>query len=536
MFPSRASSKRYLEGLLFSSSAEPQAIYLHVPFCAKICGFCNLTRSVAGKELAGYHTQLIAQIKKAAAWPYFQGRPTAAVYFGGGTPTIFSADQLKEVLSALRDHFPLTDETEVSLETSISELTDEKLAVMKDLGVNRLSIGVQSFQDRARRLLGRNGSGGRAAQRTGEIAAAFKNTGIDLIYNYPDQSEEELEADLEAAFSLDIAGASVYALILMNGSSLDRRIRGGEVHAPAGLDTEKVFFQKILTAFRARGFEALEPTKFVRPGRDRYEYVRMQNSWKDVLALGTGAGGRAGDYVYYYAPVPMPPWEFPVSRMGRVASREQVFLEKISGAHQFGRFTAGDAESLRERYAEALGGLEAKGLLARRENEYRYTDEGLFWANTMSRYIVEDLAAAMGGAMAGDTARPLPSRASRWARPILAALGLVCSGLGFAGIALPLLPATPFFLAALFFFARSSRRFHAWLMGKRFIAKPLEDFRRQGGLTAGRKLRILASVFGIMAVSAFLVGKPHVWLILGAVFAVKLFLFVFVIKTVKKAP
>jgi uncharacterized membrane protein YbaN (DUF454 family) len=430
----------------------------------------------------------------------------------------------------------LTPQTEVSFESSISELTDEKLAVMKDLGVNRLSLGVQSFQDRARRLLGRNGSGSRAAQRTAEIAAAFKNTGIDIIYNYPDQSEEELEADLEAALSLDIAGASVYALILMKGSSLDKRIESGELNAPAGLDREKLFFQKILASFRAHGFEALEPTKFVRPGRDRYEYIRMQNSWQDVLAIGTGAGGRAGDYVYYNAPLPMPPWSFPVSRMGRMSSPQQVLLEKISGAHQFGRFAAADAESLAERYAALLGGLEQKGLLRRDGNDYRCTDEGLFWANTMSRYIVEDLAAAMGGSrpQPGDFAPARVSRTPRWLRTLFVVLGLVSSGLGFAGIALPLLPATPFFLAALFFFARSSRRFHGWLMGKPFIAGPIQDFRRQGGLTAGRKLRILTSVFGIMAASAFLAGKPHVWIILGTVFALKLFLFLFVIKTVKK--
>jgi oxygen-independent coproporphyrinogen-3 oxidase len=464
------------------------------------------------------------------------------VYFGGGTPTTLSAGQLEEVLTALHDNFNLGPEAEISVETSISELTDEKLLVMRNLGVNRLSIGVQSFADRGRRLMGRKGDAAFAVRRLDEIInSGFGNTGIDLIYNYPGQTMEELDAELETFFSLDIAGASVYALILMKGSALDERIHKGSLPALAGLDAEKAFFQKILTAFRAKGFEVLEPTKFVRPGRDNYTYVRIQNSWQDVLAIGTGAGGRIGDYVYYNAPVPMPSWDFPVSRMGRVASPGQILLEKISGSHQFGRFAAEEAAQESGLYADILDRLEEKALLVRtdkgvgkNESGYSYTDEGLFYANTLSRYIIEELAQAMTPKSGARLAGGFPSsRRSFIPRLAVAALGLVFTGLGFAGIALPLLPATPFFLMALFCFARSSRRFHGWLMSKSFIARPIRDYRRQGGLSVHRKLRIIALVFVTLLTSAIIVGKPHVWIILGAVFAFKLILFLFVIKTVK---
>ncbi|MDR1624922.1 MAG: DUF454 family protein [Spirochaetia bacterium] len=538
LFPPKNSGKEYLRKILAEKpQGRPAAIYLHVPFCSKICGFCNLTRSLINKKIDEYHLLLIDKIRKAAAWPYLRDRSFSSVYFGGGTPTCLSADQLAQVLKALHDSFNLGPETEISVETSISELTDEKLKSMKDQGVNRLSIGVQSFLDRGRGLMGRKGDAAFALRRMAEIIdSGFGNTGIDFIYNYPGQTMQELDAELEAAFSLDIAGASVYALILMKGSALDEKIRRGVLPPLAGLDEEKAFSLKILGAFQDRGFTVLEPTKFVRPGRDDYTYVRLQNSWEDVLAIGTGAGGRIGDYVYYNAPVPMPPWEFPVSRMGRVASPKQVLLEKISGAHQFGHFRPEDAGEHKALYAGILDRLEEKALLARAPDGQRhYTGEGLFHANTISRHIIRELAQAMApeGSLPADGAFS-PPRRRLVPRALIAALGLVFAGLGFAGIALPLLPATPFFLAALFCFARSSRRFHGWLMSKPFIARPIDDYRRQGGLSARRKFRILALVFVTLLASAIIVGKPHVWIILGAVFALKLFLFLFVIKTAKE--
>jgi uncharacterized membrane protein YbaN (DUF454 family) len=319
----------------------------------------------------------------------------------------------------------------------------------------------------------------------------------------------------------------------MQGSSLDRQIRKSAVPSPPGLEAERVFFQKILGAFRDKGFEVMEPTKFVRPGRDSYTYIRIQNSWNDVLALGTGAGGRIGDYAYYNAPVPMPAWEFPVSRMGRVTSPEQILLEKISGSHQTGHFAAEDAGELKDLYADILGSLEEKALIVRHEDAYSFTDEGLFHANTLSRYIIENLARAMTQKDGVPRSSGILTRRAYISRILIAALGLVFTGLGFAGIALPLLPATPFFLAALFCFARSSRRFHRWLMSKPFIARPVNDFKRQGGLSMRRKFRILALVFVTLLASAIIIGKPRVWIILGAVFAMKLILFLFVIKTVK---
>jgi uncharacterized membrane protein YbaN (DUF454 family) len=217
--------------------------------------------------------------------------------------------------------------------------------------------------------------------------------------------------------------------------------------------------------------------------------------------------------------------------MGRVAPPEQVLLEKIAGRLQFGDFSFPGAEELQPGYENIVSHLEEKGMVIGRGATRRYSDEGLFWANTISRYVIERMAEMMGAAPARGSRRP---RRAGPLRITLAALGLVLTALGFAGIVLPLLPATPFFLGALFCFDRGSPKFHAWLMKKTYISAPLMEYRKRGGLSARRKIRILAFVFAVMSVSALLIGKKLVWLILAGVFAVKFFVFTFVIKTVKE--
>jgi uncharacterized membrane protein YbaN (DUF454 family) len=215
-----------------------------------------------------------------------------------------------------------------------------------------------------------------------------------------------------------------------------------------------------------------------------------------------------------------------------VAPPEQVLLEKISGGLQFGDFSFPGGEDLKSGYAGILSHLEEKGMITKHDTLYRYSDEGLFWANTISRYVIQRMAVMMG-ASPGEEGKKRPRRAAAVRLP-LAALGLVLTGLGFAGIALPLLPATPFFLGALFCFDRGSKRFHTWLMNKTYISAPIKEYRKHGGLSARGKIRILACVFVVMSISALLIGKKLVWIILAGIFTLKLFFFIFVIKTVKE--
>ncbi len=179
-----------------------------------------------------------------APLPYMDA-PVDAINFGGGTPTALKPDQMRVILHALRENFQIAPNAEISVESSATELTDEMLEVLLEGGVNRLSIGIQSFQDDRRKMLGRRGSGEFAARRVETaIRAGISNTGIDLLYNLPGQTEEELEKDLAMIRSLDLAGISFYSLMIHEKTPLASRLTEEQRRDMADLKKEYALFAK----------------------------------------------------------------------------------------------------------------------------------------------------------------------------------------------------------------------------------------------------------------------------------------------------
>ena len=129
-FTSNGNVKEYLADLLTKQPKNPRTIYIHVPYCRKICSFCNMNRRHVNQTIEDYHMIIIESIKKVSKYPYIQGKDFQSIYFGGGTPTTLSAVQLEAILKAIYDYLPVSPGAEVSIETSISELTDERLIVM----------------------------------------------------------------------------------------------------------------------------------------------------------------------------------------------------------------------------------------------------------------------------------------------------------------------------------------------------------------------------------------------------------------------
>ncbi len=169
-FDANPEKQEYLAGLLSGPALSKRAVYLHVPFCNKICSFCPFHRTDRLKRRE-YDEILISEIESIRGYEYMKA-PIDAINFGGGTPTALSPRQMGRVLRALRDSFDIKKGAEISVETSITELTDEMTSVLIECGVNRLSVGVQTFDDKGRKLLGRRGSGAKAAQRLADTLKA----------------------------------------------------------------------------------------------------------------------------------------------------------------------------------------------------------------------------------------------------------------------------------------------------------------------------------------------------------------------------
>ena len=141
-------------------SPREAVIYIHIPFCRKICSFCTMIR-VPGPAAGDYAGLVVKEIRRYQKLDYIRQLTFQAVYFGGGTPTTLSSRAIKEILTAVRKNFRLARDAEITFESTVSELTEDKIDTLQECGVNRISVGVQTFSDRGRQLLGRLGSGDR---------------------------------------------------------------------------------------------------------------------------------------------------------------------------------------------------------------------------------------------------------------------------------------------------------------------------------------------------------------------------------------
>ena len=282
-----ADGKQYVRGMrnLVTSmqhtdvQRKNSVIYIHVPFCTKICTFCNMRRSLQ-QPTQQYAEILVKEIMEYAKLPYIKESTFDAVYFGGGTPTTLETKDLVKILRALKINFTFTENAEFTIESTVTQLTKEKMTALIKEGVNRFSIGVQTFQDEGRALMGRIGSGEKAYELLRELKKTGVTVSMDLIYNYPGQTMEDLYNDLERIKELDLDGFSMYSLIDMKATTIDNA---------QGLENDEEMFYAISDFMGQSGYEFLELTKMVK--KDRYQYIMNRHSGADTLPLGAGAGG-----------------------------------------------------------------------------------------------------------------------------------------------------------------------------------------------------------------------------------------------------
>lgn len=220
------------------AATRPFGFYLHVPFCAARCGYCDFNTYTA-KELGGggsqasYAETAVAEVRMARQVLGELDRPVDTVFFGGGTPTLLPAEDLGRMLAAVRDEFGLAPDAEVTTEANPESVDPEYLAAIRAAGFNRVSFGMQSATPHVLRILDRKHTPGRALQAVKEATAAgFEHVNLDLIYGTPGESLEDWRTSLESALSAEPDHVSAYALIVEEGTQLARRVRRGELPMP----------------------------------------------------------------------------------------------------------------------------------------------------------------------------------------------------------------------------------------------------------------------------------------------------------------
>ena len=376
----------------FTESFVPEgcnaALYIHVPFCSKRCSFCNLLRH-SSLPSEDYAQLMIKEMAYYAKSDYARSLRFQSVYFGGGTPTTLSPQALEEVFSALYGNFNIAEDAEISMETTVTDLTPEKLALLRTCGVNRLSIGVQTFQDQGRKVLGRVGTGHTAYGKVLEAQdAGFDNVNIDLIYNYPYQSLRDIGDDLDKTFSLDLGGFSFYSLIVRPETELGRANL-------ESCETDAMLFGEIYDRALANGFSMLELTKLVR--HDRYQYIQLRHSAADILAIGAGAGGSLSRFVYHNPSHPEAYRQY-VDSLGKqevpgmFLGEQYRPLVRLAGEMQQCRLSV-------DKYADLLGdgifpileALRDKRYLWEDAGTYVMTKKGVYWGNNITDIVLKNM-------------------------------------------------------------------------------------------------------------------------------------------------
>jgi oxygen-independent coproporphyrinogen-3 oxidase len=277
-------------GLMSELAASPQAagIYVHLPFCRSKCDYCAFASyPLAGHDLSGYLTALAREIDFYREQEWCRGRGFSSLFLGGGTPTILEPRHLTELLARLRGAFNFRDDAEISVETNPNTITLKKLATLRVAGVNRLSIGIQSFDDKILRRIGRTHT---AAEGVRAVAlarqAGYTNLSLDLIYGLPGQTPAHFRNSLKQAVDLGPEHLSVYQLSLDAGSRFAELAQAGQLDLPDE-ESEAEMAEYTVTDLDEAGYQRYEISNYARPGRQcRHNLIY----WRNLSYLGLGAG------------------------------------------------------------------------------------------------------------------------------------------------------------------------------------------------------------------------------------------------------
>ncbi len=261
----------------------PVSLYIHIPWCLRKCPYCDFNSHEARGEMPeqDYIAALTADLE--AALPLIWGRKIYTVFFGGGTPSVFSAEGIEQILAAVRARLPLSAEAEITLEANPGSFETEKFRAFRSAGINRLSIGIQSFNPAHLKALGRIHNGDEARRAIDIAREHFDNFNLDLMYGLPGQSIDEAQADIAAALAVAPPHLSVYHLTLEPNTYFHRyppSLPDDDITAEMQKNAED--------ALAGGGYRHYETSAFAQPGRQSRHNM---NYWTfgDYLGIGAGA-------------------------------------------------------------------------------------------------------------------------------------------------------------------------------------------------------------------------------------------------------
>ena len=381
-------------GIIKIMQAKPSSAYVHIPFCTQICYYCDFSKVfIKNQPVDAYLEHLIQETRS-----YEIGK-LRTLYIGGGTPTALSAQQLAYLLTELPKVMDLSKVEEFTIEANPGDLDPDKITVLKESQVNRVSLGVQTFDNKMLKKIGRSHQEQDIYDNIRHLKqAGFDNISIDLIYALPGQTMDQVKENVAKAIDLDIPHMSLYSLILENHTVFMNRMRRGKLPLPKE-ELEAEMFEYIIEELEKAGFEHYEISNFSKPGfESRHNLVYWDNA--EYYGLGAGASGYV-DGIRYKNHGPIRHYLEAVEAGKARITEEHLTLEEKMEEELFlglrkktgvskARFEEKFGISFDQRYGQVVASLTEQGLLVPDDKQVQMTKRGLFLGDTVAeKFILE---------------------------------------------------------------------------------------------------------------------------------------------------
>ncbi|WP_285014291.1 radical SAM family heme chaperone HemW [Lactococcus garvieae] len=370
---------------------ETKAAYVHIPFCSHICYYCDFAKVLmTGQPVEAYIDELLKE------YDSYGISNLQTLYIGGGTPSVLPADQLEKLLTHLTKNLDLEELEEFTVEANPSDLTDEVLTVLAQSPVNRISLGVQSFDDKLLKKIGRTHTEAQVYSSIERLrAAGFENITIDLIYGLPNQTMEMVERDVQKFLELDLPHVALYSLILEDHTVFMNRQRRGRLRLPSD-DRNADMYEYIIETLTAKGYSHYEVSNF---GKIGYESKHNMTYWDNSEYYGVGAGASGylegiryknhGPVHHYLREENKRVNEEVLTRKQRIEEEMFLGLRKKNGV-SIERFHKKFGQTLEEIYGTIIEELTLQKMLFEADGRIRMTEKGFELGNEVfERFLLD---------------------------------------------------------------------------------------------------------------------------------------------------
>lgn len=380
------------------------AFYIHIPFCRSICKYCPFTKYIwRAEQVDKYLKALNEEIARMMKNEYFQNSKVVAGYLGGGTPTSLSVNQLADLMEQCYKNFEIIPSTEMSIEANPDTIDEEKLQAIHSFGFNRISFGVQSFDDSLLKVIGRIHTSGQA-QRVVEQAhrVGFEDICIDLLYKLPGQSLKEWKRDLQQAVDLGVHHVSTYCLYIAPRTKLHQEALAGQLIPQPDEQQEFKMYEMAEDVLGNAGYVQYTTYDFALPGKEcKHHAINWQAPQGEYCGFGSGAFSHIHGYIYCnvgdiesYVRI-ISQGKLPVALGKRISWREQMSRFMVLGMKclsvEKSKFRDAFEEDLDSVFGSTLRKLEEQGLIVNSMEKVALTEQGkVYIANVSKAFYMEE--------------------------------------------------------------------------------------------------------------------------------------------------